>query len=359
MSSLPEHDPLQPEDLAAPAEGGPAAPAAPDAPAPMEDWPQEAPTSEAIWTSVPIPASSPVPAEPAHALDESSAAAPPVYQPWAPVPPARPPARIPNFGSLLMLVVLASLGLLATGLLMGLAIHKHLFGATTAQEAITKIQYILGSEAVLYIVTFGLALAIFPLFWHKNLFAGMQWNGATALRLRWRLVSAAGVCFLLALLGDQFMKNPTNTPIEKVFRTPGAAWFLFAFGVTFAPFFEETLFRGFLLPALCTAYDWFAEKTTGVPERPLGPHGHPQWSFSAMVVASILTSIPFAWMHAEQTGYSLGPFVLLVGVSLVLCGVRLATRSLASSVLVHASYNFLLFSLMLIGTGGFRHLDKM
>jgi membrane protease YdiL (CAAX protease family) len=78
-----------------------------------------------------------------------------------------------------------------------------------------------------------------------------------------------------------------------------------------------------------------------------------------MVVASILTSIPFALMHAEQTAHALGPFLLLVCVSLVLCWARLSTRSLAASVLVHASYNFLIFSLMLLGTGGFRHLDKM
>jgi len=78
-----------------------------------------------------------------------------------------------------------------------------------------------------------------------------------------------------------------------------------------------------------------------------------------MILGSILTSLPFAWMHAEQTAYSLGPFLLLVCVSLVLCWTRLATRSLAASVLVHASYNFLLFSLMLLGTGGFKHLDKM
>jgi membrane protease YdiL (CAAX protease family) len=64
-------------------------------------------------------------------------------------------------------------------------------------------------------------------------------------------------------------------------------------------------------------------------------------------------------MHAEQTGYSWGPFLLLVCVSLVLCWARLSTRSLAASVAVHASYNFLLFSLMLIGTQGFQHLDKM
>jgi membrane protease YdiL (CAAX protease family) len=46
-------------------------------------------------------------------------------------------------------------------------------------------------------------------------------------------------------------------------------------------------------------------------------------------------------------------------VSIVLCGVRLWTRSLASSTLVHSSYNFMLFLIMLITTHGFRHLDKL
>jgi hypothetical protein len=78
-----------------------------------------------------------------------------------------------------------------------------------------------------------------------------------------------------------------------------------------------------------------------------------------MAVASVFTSLPFAALHADQQGHALGPFLLLVAVSLVLCAVRLRTRSVAASVLVHASYNLLLFSLMLLGTGGFRHLDKM
>jgi len=78
-----------------------------------------------------------------------------------------------------------------------------------------------------------------------------------------------------------------------------------------------------------------------------------------MVIASVLTSIPFALVHAEQTAHAIGPFLLLVCVSLVLCWVRLSTRSLAASVLVHSSYNFLLFVLMLFGTGGFQHMDKM
>jgi membrane protease YdiL (CAAX protease family) len=78
-----------------------------------------------------------------------------------------------------------------------------------------------------------------------------------------------------------------------------------------------------------------------------------------MVAASIATSLPFALMHADQQGHSLGPFVLLVTVSLILCAVRLVTRSLAASTLVHACYNFMIFFLMLVSTGGFQHLDKM
>ena len=250
-------------------------------------------------------------------------------------------------------------GLVAAGVVFYAAVHARLFGVSTLQQAANDIHYILGTEALLYVFTFIPALFIFPLFWQKSLLAGLQWNGATALRLRSRLVSAALVCFVLAVLNGVLIPGPTNTPIEKVFHAPGAAWLLFAFGITIAPFFEEMFFRGFLLPSLCTAYDWFTEKATGDERRPLGENGHPQWSFFALIAGSILTSILFAALHAEQTGYSIGPFLLLVCVSLVLCAVRLSTRSLAASVLVHASYNFLLFSLMLIGTGGFRHLDKM
>jgi hypothetical protein len=166
-------------------------------------------------------------------------------------------------------------------------------------------------------------------------------------------------CFVLALLDQWLLPGPEHAPIEDIFRSPGAAWLMFGFGVTLAPLFEEIVFRGFLLPSLATAWDWAIEKSTGKSARPLDADGHPQWSIFAMVIASVLTTIPFALLHADQQGYSLGPFLLLVTVSLILCAVRLVTRSLAASTLVHACYNFLIFFIMLVGTGGFRHLDKM
>ena len=283
---------------------------------------------------------------------------PQLFQSYS-LPQVRPQERIPNFGHLCMLGVLAFIGLLCTWLLMGVALAHHLFGISKMQAAVQDIHYELGTEGALYLFTFIACLIIFPMVWHKSFFAGVQWNFATALRLRWRLVSAAFACFVLALLNGFLLPGPQNTPIDQVFKAPGAAWILFGFGVTFAPFFEEMFFRGFLLPATCTAIDWSLERKWHRPPPPLGENGHPQWSLAAMTLASVATSIPFALLHAEQTGWAIGPFCLLLGVSLVLCAVRLSTRSLASSVLVHASYNFLLFSIMLVGTGGFRHLDKM
>jgi membrane protease YdiL (CAAX protease family) len=78
-----------------------------------------------------------------------------------------------------------------------------------------------------------------------------------------------------------------------------------------------------------------------------------------MVFASVATSVPFALMHGYQTSYSIGTFILLFFVSAALCWIRLSTRSLAASTIVHACYNFLLFALMIWGTGGFKNLDKM
>jgi uncharacterized protein len=269
------------------------------------------------------------------------------------------PPRIPHLGHVVLLALLALLGLLSAGLLSQAALHFHLFGVTTSDQEASDIHYTLGSEAILYLVMLTGAWIIFPLLWHKSFLAGISWRGGAARRLRSMLISAAFVCFLLAIVNGWLMPGPPDAPIDRMFRIPGAAWLLFAFGVTFAPFFEELAFRGFLLPALCTACDWTAEKAAGKPPRPLDADGAPQWSLTAMLIASLLTSLPFAGMHAAQTGYSWGPFLLLVCVSLVLCWARLAARSLAASVLVHCCYNFMLFSLMLFGTGGFRHLENM
>lgn len=279
---------------------------------------------------------------------------------FVPYHPPRPrDERIPHLGHLGLLAILLLFGWLGAGMLLLLGLHIHLWGISNISRASTDFRYTLASQAAQYLITFIGCLVVFPLVWHKSFFQGEHWRGSIAFHRAGRLISAAVFCFFVAMINGMLMPGPTNAPIDELFRAPGAPWLLFAFGVTVAPFFEEMVFRGFLLPSLSTAWDWSVEHLTGVPRRPLDQDGHPQWSLQAIIFASIVTSVPFALMHGAQTSWSLGPFLLLIFVSLVLCWVRLSTRSLAASTLVHACYNFMLFSFMLLGTGGFKHLDKM
>jgi hypothetical protein len=268
-------------------------------------------------------------------------------------------ARIPNFGHLLVLLALFLFGWIGAGSILLIALHFHTFGVTSLAQATKDFRYTVGSQVIQYFITFAASLAIFPILWHQSFLRGLHWHWEGAFRYRGRLISAVMLCFVGAMVNMLVLPGPTDAPIDQLFRAPGAAWVLFAFGATLAPFFEELVFRGFLLPALCTAYDWTVEQIQGSPQGPVDEEGNPRWSLPAMIGASIVTSLPFALMHGEQTGWSIGPFSLLICISLVLCWVRLGTRSLAASTLVHAGYNFTLFLLMLLGTGGFKHLDKM
>lgn len=269
------------------------------------------------------------------------------------------PTRFPNIADLGIFLVMLLFGWMGSGALTLAALHYHLFGVSTIKQAMNDVHYALGSQAVWYVVSFTGCALLFPAVWHTGLFAGLEWRAEAAMRMRRRLMGAVAVCIVLAVIDGLLLPGPKETPIDEIFRMPGAAWLLFAFGVTLAPFFEEMAYRGFLLPALCTAYDWCVERIQHRPAPWPDAEGKTQWSLPAMVVASVVTSIPFALMHGEQTGYALGPFVLLVCVSLALCWIRLSTRSLAASTIVHACYNLLLFSIMLAGTDGFKHMDKM
>jgi membrane protease YdiL (CAAX protease family) len=356
MSTFPEPLPSDPESTPdiEPVDPPSTDPLAPEnTPAPPGEWTGEPEVpNQPQQTIAPVPFNAPATAE--EVVRE------PFLATYAQAhPPYRREERIPHLGHLGLLILLGVLGWLGAGMLLLFALQIHLWGITSLSKAATDFRYTLSSQAAQYVITFIECLVVFPLVWHKSFFDGVHWHGRFAIQRSTRLVSAAVLCFFVAMINGMLMPGPTNAPIDELFKAPGAAWVLFVFGVTLAPFFEEMAFRGFLLPSLCTAYDWTVEHLTGAPRRPLDEQGNPQWSLAAMVCGSIITSVPFALMHGAQTSWSLGPFLLLIFVSLVLCWIRLSARSLAASTLVHACYNFMLFSFMLLGTGGFKHLDKM
>jgi membrane protease YdiL (CAAX protease family) len=168
-------------------------------------------------------------------------------------------------------------------------------------------------------------------------------------------------------LGVQFLSNflpiPKTLPIDDFFRTPADVWMVALFGTLLAPVCEELAFRGFLLPSLASAWDWLrglrplSDENLVASDR--GAQYDPRWSIAALLVSCTITSIAFALVHADQLAHAWAPLAVLFGVSLVLCGVRLWTHSLAASTFIHATYNGTIFTILFFGTGGFRHLDKI
>ncbi len=272
-------------------------------------------------------------------------------------------ARTPNvLDATLFLVLLIGGGVVSSALL-GVALYFHLLekwlGVHSLQAAAKSTPVELGLEFLIYMLGIGIAVPLFRMIWHKSFFSGVHWHGTTAGRLRYLLFGVAVICNLLAIVGNWLLPFPQHAPIDKLFGSTTDAWMLACFGVLIAPFFEEMIFRGFLLPAVATAWDWLNEKMRHELPKPLDAAGNPVWSVGAMVFAALLVSAPFAAMHAPQVGNAWGPVMLLYCISLILCAVRLKTRSLAASTLVHASYNLLLFAVMFAETGGFRHMDKL
>jgi len=272
-------------------------------------------------------------------------------------PPARPrPIRIPHLGHVLLLLLLLLAGAVCAVILALVALHFHLFGVSTPDQVQRSMFYNIGIMGLLYLFAFVPALAVFPLLWRRGILAGLQWSGTSAYRLRWRLFGLGVGCAGAALALQSVLHLPRDTPIQQMLNSPQAAWLMFAFGVTVAPLCEEVLFRGFLLPSACTAFDWIREKLTRSAPPELLPNGHPVWSLPAMIFGAAITSALFALLHAGQTSNAKGVLLVLWTMGMVLSGIRLKTRSLAASTLMHASYNFTLFMMVLAATHGFRNL---
>ncbi len=270
-----------------------------------------------------------------------------------------PVHRIPNAADAMVFLLLLGMGLVTMIGLIALGLKLHWFGWRDTASLLANTRVALGSQLGIYMIAMAAAVPIYRTMWGRGLMEGLQWRPRVAAGLVKQLVVVAVACDVMAALGNALLPFPQHAPIDRMFTTAADAWLLFAFGVTAAPFFEEMIFRGFLVPALATAWEWAGERLTGRASRGVDAEGFPVWSQGAMVFAAMVASVPFALMHAAQVSHAWGPLSLLYGVSLVLCVVRLRTRSLAASMTVHACYNFLLFAAMLVQSEGFRHLERL
>jgi membrane protease YdiL (CAAX protease family) len=213
------------------------------------------------------------------------------------------------------------------------ALHWHLFGRISLRKLVYEPRFTIPMMAGSYGVVALAVVALYRRVWPSGFLAGIHWNFSQVRRYAiW--LPALGIGLGIAIqLASNYFPVPKELPVDSFFQNALDAWMVALFGVFVAPIAEEIAFRGFLYPAL----------------RP----------WTGRILGAILTSIPFAFLHAQQVAHAWVPLIMVFLVSLVLVAVRERTGSVAASALVHACYNLSIFAVIFYASGGFQHLERL
>jgi membrane protease YdiL (CAAX protease family) len=214
--------------------------------------------------------------------------------------------------------------------LLALAAKRLLYPRIPVLEVVTyPIVTVLG-QMLAYLVVLLFMISIAQPAHGQDFSQAIRWNWPQ----NWSAYLLAGVALSFALQGiAHFLPMPKELPMDRFFRTPGEAWALSLFGVTFAPLLEELFFRGFLYPVLARRF--------------------------GLILAVLFTAAGFSLIHAPQLAHAWGPVLVIFLVGLALTIARALTKSVAAALIMHMAYNGTLSLLLFAGTGGFRHLERL
>jgi uncharacterized protein len=138
------------------------------------------------------------------------------------------------------------------------------------------------------------------------------------------LIASGFVLSFLVELASAALHPKTKLPIEAFFQDRRSALVLMLLSVLLAPFFEETIFRGYIYPPIA---------------RRIGITG-----------SIIVTGVLFGVLHAPQLWGGWAQIALLILVGIIFTYARAKTGTVLASYLLHLSYNSFLFLGFLVGS---------
>lgn len=188
-------------------------------------------------------------------------------------------------------------------------------------ESAEAIRVLIGTLAVQLIVI-ALIIVLVRNVYGLSFAEEIRWSRNYTIRNRALVVMGMALAFAVMIGSSLF--PPNNPPIERLLNTPAAVAMFAFYAVFFAPILEEVMFRGFLF---------------GVLEQMAGAS-----------IAVRTTAVVFALFHVPQLWGSWAGMLLIFFVGFLLSEVRNRTNSLIPSVIVHTSYNGMIFVAFLIGS---------
>ena len=138
------------------------------------------------------------------------------------------------------------------------------------------------------------------------------------------LISLGATLAISVLLVSALFPSAAQTPIERMISSARSLYVFALFGIFVAPTFEEIIFRGFLFKV-------FSDMS--------GPG-----------LAVPATAVLFALLHAFQLWGNWPAIVLIFVVGYVLAFLRERSSSLIPGLIVHTSYNAMLFGMYAVST---------
>lgn len=266
---------------------------------------------------------------------ESHVSVPITPDPFAPVsftpgPTVPPPAENPvwNGWDVLLIALLTILTLVVVELLTVVGAREFVYRHSSFGDVMQKPVLALIGQFLSYIAVALYMIMLVEGKYHVRFWQAIQWNWRASASLK---LLGLGVLTVSLDLLSRYLPMPKTTPFDEFFAHPRDAYLIAAFAVTFGPLMEELFFRGFLYPVLA--------RRTGVAG------------------AVVLTALPFGLMHYLQYK-SWGAVLVITLVGVVLTVVRVVTKSVGASFLVHVGYNGTLMALAAVATDGFRHMEK-
>lgn len=230
----------------------------------------------------------------------------------------------------LALFALSFVTVLVCLLAAGFVAHAYIWPDRPWIRAASSPEVIVGGQLLAYLFIFVLMYMIVDSRARGRVLQALRWNWPP----NWTTYIFAGIALELCLAPFEFLlPMPKHLPMDEFFKTARDAYILSAFGILIAPLFEELLFRGFLYPVLA--------RRLGLPP------------------SVLLTAIAFTFIHVPQLRYNWGPVLVIFLVGLALTSVRAVKKSVACTVLMHMAYNATIFVVAFIGTGGFRHMERL
>jgi len=202
------------------------------------------------------------------------------------------------------------------------------------EEALTRNAFfIVPMQFVIYVTIIGFMALLVWVRHRTSLAQAVHWNMPVRGQILIKALAGGTALALVSVIGEFVLQRwiPDSLPITEFFKDRPSALLLGAFGILVAPLMEELLFRGFLYPALA------------------------RWT--GATASLIITASAFTLLHGAQLGYAWAPLLLIFVVGVTLTVIRMRTNSVATCVIVHMTYNFVLLLQTYIVTHGFRQMQ--